>query len=150
MSLKQSPKQYLNQAKNLDERIRTKADQIRSLHELAERATVTLSDMPRGPGNINGLDNIITKIVTLEESIQADMDQLVDIRGDINAAIGSVDNDDYRLILEKRYILRESWDEIADELHMSRRSVLRAHGNALSKISETDVYALFIKNSQNN
>ena len=39
-------KQYLKQTRYLDERINTKIAQVSSLHNLATKATSTLSDMP--------------------------------------------------------------------------------------------------------
>lgn len=146
-----SPKQYLNRARFIDERISAKIDQIESLHELAEKATSVISDMPKGGGK-NGLEDIVTKIVSLEESVREDMNKLVDIRKEINGVISSVEDNDYRLILEKRYILQEDWDSIADELNMSKRSILRAHGYALNKVAENEIYmkysTLFTKNLQ--
>lgn len=42
-------KEYMMQAYRIDQRITSKLEQIASLHDLATKATVTYSDMPRNP-----------------------------------------------------------------------------------------------------
>ena len=42
-------KEYLLQARYLDERITSKTQQIASLNDLATRCTTTFSDIPRNP-----------------------------------------------------------------------------------------------------
>ena len=99
-------KQYLNQARYLDERINTKIDQVKSLHDLATKATSTLSDMPGSPTrNTHRMENIIVKILMLENAINADIECLVNLRDEINNTINSVEDEDCRLLLEKRYII---------------------------------------------
>lgn len=54
-------KEYLNQAHRLDQRINSKLEQIASLHDLATKATVTYSDMPRNPNKgISGESSAVT------------------------------------------------------------------------------------------
>lgn len=45
----QEAKKYLSQAFGLNQRIESKLGQIEDLHDLATKATVTYSDMPRNP-----------------------------------------------------------------------------------------------------
>lgn len=44
-------KEYLMQARYLDERITSKTQQIASLNELATKCTSTFSDMPKSPNH---------------------------------------------------------------------------------------------------
>ena len=46
-------KEYLSQARNLDQRIITKTQMIDSLNDLATRCTATYSDMPKSPNRGN-------------------------------------------------------------------------------------------------
>lgn len=129
-------KQYLNQARYLDERINTKIDQVKSLHDLATKATSTLSDMPGSPTrNTHRMEDIIIKILMLENVINDDIDCLVDLRNEINDAINSVEDEECRLLLEKRYIGMEKWEDIALELSMGMDNVFRLHKKALGKIT---------------
>ena len=45
----QAAKKYLSQAFGLNQRIESRLKQIDELHDLATKATVTYSDMPRNP-----------------------------------------------------------------------------------------------------
>ena len=77
-------KQFLKQARYLDERINTKIAQVSSLHDLATKATATLSDMPGSPTrNTHRMEDIIIKILMLENEINSDIDHLVDLKENI-------------------------------------------------------------------
>ena len=128
-------KQYLKQARYLDERINTKIAQVSSLHDLATKATSTLSDMPGSPTrNTHRMEDIIIKILMLENEINVDIDKLVDLKDEILSVINGVDDSDSRLILEKRYINLEAWEDIAIALNTSVPNIYRLHDKALRKI----------------
>ena len=129
-------KEYLKQARYLDERINMKIEQVASLHSLATKATSTLSDMPGSPTrNTHRMEDIIIKILMLENEINVDIDKLVDLKNEILSVIKGVDDSDSRLILEKRYINLETWEDIAAELNTSAPNIYRLHDKALRKIS---------------
>ena len=133
-------KQYLKQARYLDERINTKIAQVSSLHDLATKATSTLSDMPAGgTRNTHRMEDIIIKILMLENEINADIDRLVDLKNEILGVINRIDDADCRLLLEKRYLNWESWEDIAAELCVSAPSVYRLHDRALRKVTAPEV-----------
>ena len=127
-------KQYLRQARYLDEGINTKIAQVSSLHDLATKATATLSDMPGGPTrNTHRMEDIIIKILMLENEINADIDHLVDLKEGILAVIKAVDDEECRLLLEKRYLNYESWEDIAAEMCTGIDNIYRLHSKALKK-----------------
>ena len=129
-------KEYLKQARYLDERINMKIEQVASLHSLATKAISTLSDMPGSPTrNTHRMEDIIIKILMLENEINVDIDKLVDLKNEILSVIKGVDDSDSRLILEKRYINLETWEDIAAELNTSTPNIYRLHDKALRKIS---------------
>ncbi len=128
-------KQYLKQARYLDERINTKIAQVSSLHDLATKATSTLSDMPGSPTrNTHRMEDIIIKILMLENEINTDIDKMVDLKDEILSVINGVDDSDSRLILEKRYINLEAWEDIAIALNTSIPNIYRLHDKALRKV----------------
>ena len=61
MSKKQQmAKDYLSQAYRIDQRINSKIEQVSSLHDLATKATSTLSDIPpSGTRNFHRMEDII-------------------------------------------------------------------------------------------
>lgn len=81
-------KEYLTQAYRIDQRINSKLEQVASLRDLAKKATATLSDVPHNPNkDTHSMENIIVKIIDLENEINKDIDQLVDLKRDVVAII---------------------------------------------------------------
>lgn len=128
-------KEYLNQARHIDLRINTKLETITRLGEIANRATSTLTDMPGSPTrDIKKREKIIAKIIDLEHEVDDDIDKLVDLKKEIIQVIKNVDDEDCQVILEKRYICLDDWQEIANDMDINLRTVYRIHGRALSKL----------------
>ena len=128
-------KQYLKQARYLDERINTKITQVSSLHDLAAKATSTLSDMPGSPTrNTHRMEDIIIKILMLENEINADIDHLIDLKDEILSVIKAVDDEECRLLLEKRYLNFEQWEDIAAEMCTGVKNIYRLHDKALKML----------------
>ena len=75
-------------------------------------------------------------MMDLENEINADIDNLVDIKRDVVSMINSVDNKDCQLLLEMRYLCFMPWERIAIEMQRSLRSIYRLHDKALEKISQ--------------
>ena len=129
------PKNFLQQAFYLDQRINSKIEQIATLNSLARKATSTLSDMPKAPGrNTSRLEDIIVKIVMLQEEINNDIDSLVDIKIRITEMINDMEDKEQQMVLEKRYLNFSSFEQIAVDLNFSIQHVFRIHKQALSEI----------------
>lgn len=128
-------KDYLLQAYRLDQRINSKIEQISVLNELATKATAALNNMPSGRSrNIHRSEDLIMKILDLENEIKKDMEELVERKTNIVHLIKKVDNPDYQLILESRYLSYETWDQITMDLGYSIQHTYRLHDNALKNI----------------
>ena len=69
-----------------------------------------------------------------EEEINRQVDELIHLKIDIGETINKVRNESYRLILEKRYLCFLPWDQIASEMHYSRRWVLNKHERSLEVV----------------
>ncbi len=94
-------KDYLLQARYLDERITSKTQQIASLNDLATRCTSTFSDMPRNPNHGSSrLEDCIIKIIDLEDSLKKDIEKLVDLKREIMVVIKAVPNVEYQTLLD--------------------------------------------------
>lgn len=129
-------KEYLGQAYRIDQRIDNKIKQVESLHELATKATATLSDMPVNHSkNPHSMEDVIVKIVGLENEINADIDELVTTKQNIVRIIKKVATQDYETILEQRYLCFYSWEQIAVNMSFSIQHVFRLHNLALKEIS---------------
>jgi len=130
-------KEYLGQAYRLDQRINSKLEQVLSLRDLTTKATATMSDMPGGGSrNVYKMQDIIGKIIDLENEINADIDQLVDLKRDIVAIIKAVENPEYQTLLELRYLCFKPWEQIAVEMGYSIHHLYRLHNSALAICDE--------------
>ena len=87
-------------------------------------------------GNMGKINEktLIMKIVDLENEIDAAIDALVDLKRDIIQVINQVGNSEYRLLLEKRYLRCEPWEEIAVAMQYSLRYIHKLHGEALKVV----------------
>ena len=128
-------KEYLEQAYRLDQRIQSKQEQVDSLNDLATRCTAAMTGMPHSPNRGSSpMADTVCKIVDLQEAIAADMQTLVDLKAGIMHTISMVQNVEYQLILEKRYITGKTWPEIAVELGYNTRYLQKLHEAALEMV----------------
>lgn len=128
-------KEYLLQARYLDEQITSKTQQIASLNDLATRCTTTFSDMPRNPNRGQSrLEDCIIKILDLEDELKSDISELVNLKKEIMEVIKAVPNVEYQTLLEKRYLCFITWEQIAVDMNYSMQHVHRMHSAALKDI----------------
>lgn len=129
-------KEYLSQARYLNERIDTKIQQVSQLKGLATKCTATITGMPGSPDHGKSrVEEIVCKIVDLEAEINGDIDRLVDIVKELRGVIMSVEPIEEQILLEKRYLCYESWEKIAVEMNFNIRHVFRLHRQALKKVT---------------
>lgn len=130
-------KEYLGQAYRIDHRINSKLDQISALHDLATKASSTVSDMPGSPNrNIHKMEDVIVKIIALEEEVNQDIDELVDLKTDITHLIKTLENHEYQIILEQRYLCFKTWEQISVDMGYSIQHTFRLHDKALKALCE--------------
>lgn len=128
-------KEYLNQAFIVDVGIGSKLDQLDRLNALAMKATTTFSEVPlSGTPDPHRREDIIIKIIELEDRIRDEMRRLVDLKSEIMTSISSVEDPEQRCVLEKRYLEFKKWEDIAEEMNRSLRSIYRLHGEALKNV----------------
>lgn len=128
-------KEYLSQAFIVDVDINTKLDQLDRLNALATKATTTFSEVPfTGTPDPHRREDIIVKIIDLEDRIKEEMRRLVDLKSEIMTVVARIDEPEQRIVLEKRYLEFKKWEDIAVEMHRSLRSIYRLHGEALKNV----------------
>ena len=128
-------KDYLSQGFRIYKKIYTKTEQIQQLSDLATKCTVELNGMPSSGNKGNDkVGDTVAKICDMQNKLVDDINHLVDIRVNIYDSISQLDRDEYALILEKRYILYESWEVIAVDLDYDLRYLHRLHKKALAAV----------------
>ena len=90
-------KEYLGQAKHLNLLLDAKLNQIRKLKSQEEKAAITLND-------VNEKVNTLKRFKQMEEKLQGEIDGLLDLKMEIMDTISLVEDDECRLILEKRFL----------------------------------------------
>ena len=130
-------KEYLGQAYRIDQRINSKIEQVSALNNMATKATSTISDMPgSATRNIHRMEDVIVKIINLQDEINADIDELVDIKAEVMSVIKSIDNLEYQTLLELRYLCFKPWEQIAIELGYSINNVFKMHRKAIELLEK--------------
>ena len=133
-------KEYLGQAYRLDQRINSKLEQVMSLRDLATKATSTLSDVaPSGTRNVHRMEDIIVKIVDLENEINHDIDNLVDLKREMVSGIKAVTDPEYQTLLELRFLCFRTWEQIAVDMNYSIQHIYRLYDKALKEITPPSI-----------
>ena len=128
-------KEYLNQAYWLDRRIESKLEQLSALKEMATRTTVAMtSDVVNRTQNMSRMQEVINKIIDMQNEINEDIDRLVDLKRDIMHIIKAENNTEYQTLLELRYLCFKSWDSIAKQMGYSIRHIYRLHDEAVEQM----------------
>lgn len=130
-------KEYLQQGRFLDNRIKAKIQQIEALNDLATSCTAVISDMPRNPnGGGTRMVDAVMKLIDLQEEIKCDMEELVELKREITSVIKAVPDTEHQTILEKRYLCILTWEKIAVDLGYSIQHTYRMHDEALKQMED--------------
>ena len=129
-------KEYLQQIHWLNLRIKS---HMKEREELMELAT-SLSSPQMGdrvlssPSGNASFQKRLEKVWDLDETINAEIDLMVDLRMQIYSVIDSLHNRNYQLVLRYRYINGYSIEKIAEETDMNRKTISRWHKEGLEQI----------------
>lgn len=126
---------YLNQYKYLNKEIDRKIKSLEDWRSKIYNITGTISDMPRNPNRSNIIENGVASIDEIETDINKDIDNLLNLRNEIENKIESVEDLKLRELLKCRYLDCKYFEEIAYRKGCSIRHVYRMHENALDKIN---------------
>lgn len=131
-------KDYLLQAKRIDVNIESLLEQVAQLRAMTTKITATWKQEPGGGGggNHDKIGDAIARIVDLENEINSKVDAYIDKKREIGAVLAAVKDADQAAVLNKRYLLYESWEQIALELHCTYRNVTYIHGRALQSVKD--------------
>lgn len=128
-------KEYLNQAYWLDRRIDSKLEQLSALKDMATKTTSVMSDdVVSHTRNVHSIQDVIAKIIDMQAEINADIDQLVDLKREIMQVVKAVQNPEHQTLLELRYLCFKSWEDVAEELGYNVRHIYRLHDEAVEQI----------------
>lgn len=123
-------KEYLMQYRDAMRRTQAISDHLTELRAIAERTTPSYSTSGSGqPGDRLGA--AVARMVEAEDRLEAEIELLIATEREVENVIKSVKDERLSLILYRRYILGEKWEQIAVALDLDYRWLLRLHGRAL-------------------
>lgn len=133
-----TPKEYLSQAFSIDRKINLDIEKLKEMRSsLYGRAVSYENDgSQHSTSGSNSIESALLKVVEYEEKINAEIDELVNKRLEIEKAIRMVNDEVLQEILTRRYLQFQKWERIAVEMHYSIQWVFKLHGQALSKIAK--------------
>ena len=126
-------KEYLSQAWYLDKRIKTKERQIDWLRSHAAYVSPKISDEPKVvvSGRRSPVEEAVVRITELENEINTSIAQLIRLKTEIAEVIRSVNSMECETLLEMRYLIFLSWEQIASQLDYSQDYIYHLHRKAL-------------------
>ena len=77
------------------------------------------------------MQDTVIRIMEAEQELNREIDELVDTKQEIKRTIDLVPDVTLRLILEKRNLCFEKWEQIAIDTYYSLRSVQEKHREAV-------------------
>lgn len=126
---------YLSRCIPLSGRINRMLEEQYRWKCLAMKVTQNFSPTPGGGESGSPIERPMDKVDELERKITQAIDELADIRMEIEDVLGQLEDDTLRELMEHRYIDGLTWEQVAEKMHYSWRHTCRLHGEALAKIN---------------
>lgn len=121
-------KQYLSQVRAYNRKIKNKLAEIYKLQELTLSTTVPPKDVDvQSSGDKQRLASAVTKIVDLEKETA----ECIEKRDFIVHQIEELDDLQLSEVLQERYVMGKSWEEVASDMGYSLRYATKLHKKAL-------------------
>ena len=125
--------ELFNKARLLDMEIDTLIEESQSIRDMATRVTSTINDMPGAPlKNNDRFQDTMISLIDYERKINSRIDELVNLKQEINDIINKLPRLEHRIVLTKRYLQRKRWEQIAVEMKYEERQVRRFKTEALN------------------
>ncbi len=124
-------KEYLKKGYRINLEIETKKEVLEELKSnLDGLQAIKLTEKVQG-GPIkddSGIVNKMNKIIEMEK----DLNELCNFQIKLSQTIDKMENTNERAVLRLRYILNQTWEEIAEKMGYTLRQIHRIHGNAIN------------------
>lgn len=127
-------KQYLRRYLVAKRCIDLLLEQIESLRENKMSPSGTLDGMPHGSGT-SDLSGYAARLDELMRELEAEREMQMVTYREIWNQVKKIQNATEQEVLTRRYLIGQSWEKIAVEMHYSYRQIIRIHGAALQHFS---------------
>lgn len=126
-------KEYLNGYRRARQREKRILEQIQQLRMDKMFPCLQNDGLPRGSRQ-SDMSDYAAKLDELIEELKEERLKCAEEQEKIKKSILYVKNDEEQEVLEWRYLLNKSWEEIAKTMNYSRRYILKIHGRALKNL----------------
>lgn len=127
-------KKKLKSAAALQRQLESNCSQLQNLRNIANNVTPMYGPRAGGGGTGQKIENAVVNIVDLEASIQQEMNKLVATMSEVRQLIALVGDKNLEVVLYKRYLNYQNWEQIAADMSYSLRRILQLHDQALNAI----------------
>lgn len=125
-------KDYLKSYRDIKSKVAIIELEIEELEEQAEAIVPVNDGMPKEIFKADRTGDLAVRIADMVSGLSELRLELIDRRKAVSDLILAVPDSRYSQLLYKRYILLDTWDKIAADMHYDHRHVLRLHGEALT------------------
>ena len=109
-------------------------------NQLYPSGTQMLSDMPKAPTESYEPERWAVRRWDQRERMEISLQAMRDALSDIEHMVDRLDGD-YKTVILRRYLLNESWEDIAEKLHCERTTAWRWHNNAIWRLVKLQHHA---------
>lgn len=139
-------KEFLGRLQVNEKRIARKLEEMEQIDALSKKVTTTLKPVAvfTSGGNSDKVGDAVAKMMDLQNELQEEIAEYTEDSRRINELLKRVADQDEYDVLHYKYIgvLDEdteekkwlTWDEVAEQMHMSRRNACYIHGRALKTV----------------
>ena len=126
--------EYLSRYKKLGYRIKQLEDERDMWLSRVCKLSQHITDMPKAKGGSNS--NQMDHYMEITETISQEIRDIHKTRKEIAGIINSIQDDILQTVMRYRYLSGMGFEQIAEEMHYSRKQICRFHGKALFLIKD--------------
>lgn len=126
-------KQYLQTYRALDREVQRKVDDLAHWRAKATQITPVLDGMPKAKTVTSRMEDVVIRIVQLENEVNEDIDHLVALKEEIMQRLEAMPNYTFRMLLQYRYIQCMTWEKMAEAMHYTWQHLHKLHKKALEQ-----------------
>lgn len=143
-----TPKQYLSQITEIETRINLKLECLAEMKAKIINVSSKIKLDVIQSSNKSDFTDSINRMIDIENEVNELLDLLIDKRRKIESQIYGLDNELYRIVLTRRYILGWDLKSIATDIPHDYGYIRKVHGWALEAFKKK--YLLEQKGTQRN
>lgn len=129
-------KEFMNEYRRIGERIAQLDSQIFDIEQTLGVKAISYDSQPGGEGISHVTEDTAVKLATLREKQKKLRDELWKKRVKIEEVIYKITDVDLAEVLRRRYIRRQTFEIIAEEMYMTERWIYILHGRALQEVEK--------------